>query len=206
MGSGSIDRRVIRTRAALHEALLSLIAAKGYDAVTVEEICARANVGRSTFYAHYSNKHALMRFGLKALRTALLDGRPPLASARADTARLAFSLPMFEHARAHAHLHGALLGTRGGRIALDGIRDTLGDVVRRELASVAGKGTWKGTREPMPRELVVRYLVGAYMAVAAWWLDQGARLAPAEVDAMFQRLAFDGIGAALRPISRARPK
>jgi AcrR family transcriptional regulator len=202
MGSGSIDRRVIRTRAALHEALLSLVAAKGYDAVTVEDICARANVGRSTFYAHFSNKQALMRFGLKALRTALLDGRPSPTSARADTARLAFSLPMFEHARAHAHLHGALLGTRGGRIALDGVRDTLGDVVRRELAAIAGKGT----REAVPRELVVRYLVGAYMAVAAWWLDQGARLAPAEVDAMFQSLALDGMRAALRPISRPRPK
>jgi AcrR family transcriptional regulator len=202
MGGGSIDRRVMRTRAALHEALLSLIAVKGYDAVTVEDICARANVGRSTFYAHYANKNALMRFGLRNLRTALLGGRPPPASARADTARLAFSLPMFEHARAHAHLHGALLGTRGGRLALDGVRDTLGDVVRRELVSIAGKGA----REPVPRELVVRYLVGAYMAVAAWWLDQGARFAPAEVDAMFQSLALDGIRPALRPISRPRPK
>ena len=44
------DRRSTRTRQALHLALLELVKEKGYEGVTVEEITARANLGRTTFY------------------------------------------------------------------------------------------------------------------------------------------------------------
>ena len=48
-----VDRRVQRTRHLLNEALMSLIMEKGYEAITVQDIIDRANLGRSTFYAHY---------------------------------------------------------------------------------------------------------------------------------------------------------
>ena len=51
-----IDRRVQKTRKILSQALVSLILEKGYDAITIQGIRDRANVGRSTFYAHVENK------------------------------------------------------------------------------------------------------------------------------------------------------
>ncbi|MDX0906328.1 TetR family transcriptional regulator [Sinorhizobium medicae] len=56
-----IDRRVARTRKSLHQALISLILEKGYDSITVDEICQTANVGRSTFYLHFTSKDDLKR-------------------------------------------------------------------------------------------------------------------------------------------------
>ena len=56
MAKRSIDRRVARTRAMLQQAHISLILEKGYEAITIEDICDKANVGRSTFYAHYTSK------------------------------------------------------------------------------------------------------------------------------------------------------
>ncbi|MFN8375405.1 MAG: helix-turn-helix domain-containing protein [Anaerolineae bacterium] len=53
------DRRVDRTRALLQQALMELIREKGYDAVTIQDITDRANVGRATFYLHYPSKDAL---------------------------------------------------------------------------------------------------------------------------------------------------
>ncbi|RUW95783.1 TetR family transcriptional regulator, partial [Mesorhizobium sp. M8A.F.Ca.ET.059.01.1.1] len=50
----TIDRRVARTRALLQDALIALIPERGYAAITVEDICEKANVGRSTFYTHYA--------------------------------------------------------------------------------------------------------------------------------------------------------
>src|SRR5262245_14334642 len=81
MATTTIDRRVARTRAMLHEALLSLIAEKRYETITVEEICERANTARSTFYAHYTDKDDLMRSGFKTLRKTIL-GRHNAISAR----------------------------------------------------------------------------------------------------------------------------
>ena len=57
---GIQDRRVRRTRRALREAMLDLMEEKGYDQVTVEELTDRADIGRTTFYLHYSAKQDLL--------------------------------------------------------------------------------------------------------------------------------------------------
>jgi AcrR family transcriptional regulator len=57
---GRQDRRIRRTRAALHQALISLILERGYEAVTIKDVVDRANVGRSTLYAHYPSKEDLL--------------------------------------------------------------------------------------------------------------------------------------------------
>ena len=62
-----MDRRVQRTRDVLHQALISLMIEKGYEVITVQDIIDRANVGRSTFYAHYVGKQDLLLSGLKNL-------------------------------------------------------------------------------------------------------------------------------------------
>src|SRR5689334_9313169 len=109
-----IDRRVARTQGALHQALLSLILEKGYEAISVENICERANIGRSTFYAHFTSKDDLKRSGLGHLRRELLERhRRASASMPAGIRPIRFSLPMFEHARNHAHLYRALVGSKG---------------------------------------------------------------------------------------------
>jgi|SRR5579871_1132251 len=183
-----IDRRVARTRGALHQALLSLILEKGYEAISVEDVCERANIGRSTFYAHFTGKDDLKRSGLGHLRRELLERhRSASASMPTGIRRLGFSLPMFEHARDHAHLYQALVGSKGGAIALDTIRQTLCDFVRNELATSVDKD---GTG--IPREFVVQHIVGAYMAVLTWWLDGGAKLPPTRMDEFFQQLTSEG--------------
>lgn len=183
-----MDRRVARTRALLQRAHLSLIVEKGYDATTVEAICERANVGRSTFYAHFTGKEDMHRRGLEGLRLELSARPPPQPGSGPAERGLQFSLPMFEHARAHLDLYRALTGSRGGVIAMESIRQVLCDVVRTELQRSDG-----GAGRPRPQEFVVQYLVGAYLAVLTWWLDAGAEASPREMDAMYQRLAREGL-------------
>jgi AcrR family transcriptional regulator len=191
MAKKPIDRRVARTRVALQQAHISLILKKGYDAITVDDICNAANVGRSTFYAHYTSKDDLRRSGLEHLRKELVD-RQKDALAKSENSRdrsLGFSLVMFEHARDHIDLYKALIGGRGGAIALGTIRQILSDLIRNELAATVDKKS----ADVIPRELVVQYVVGSFMAVMTWWLDGGAKLPPERIDVMFRRLATEGI-------------
>src|SRR5262249_1876067 len=140
MAKRPIDRRIARSREMLHQALLSLIMKKGYDAITVEDICETANVGRSTFYAHFTSKDDLKRSGLEHLREQLLGLQQGAAApAGKETGSLGFSLTMFEHARDHIHLYRALMGSQGGAVALGTIRQVLCDCVRGELAAIRGK-------------------------------------------------------------------
>jgi AcrR family transcriptional regulator len=179
-----VDRRVVRTRRTLQDALISLILEKGYEATTITDICEVARVGRSTFYAHFASKDDLKRSGLEHLRAALVHIQRQTLT---ELGSFKFSLSMFEHARDHLDLYRALTGGRGGAVALESIRKIVADLVRGELSGVSEKETG------VPRELAVQYVVGAYMAVLTWWLDRGAKLRPERVDAMFRRMATEGV-------------
>ena len=65
------DRRVLRTRRQLRTALINLILERGWDAVSVSDVCARADVGRSTFYAHFADKEELLFSGFEELHATL---------------------------------------------------------------------------------------------------------------------------------------
>lgn len=54
------DPRVTRTRAAVLEATIELIATEGAEAVTFQEVARRARVGRATLYRHWPHPDELV--------------------------------------------------------------------------------------------------------------------------------------------------
>ncbi len=53
------DLRVVKTKQALHNALLTLLSEKPLENISIAEICREANVNRGTFYLHYEQKEKL---------------------------------------------------------------------------------------------------------------------------------------------------
>ncbi|RUU03382.1 TetR/AcrR family transcriptional regulator [Mesorhizobium sp. USDA-HM6] len=180
MAAGSIDRRVARTRRLLQEALVELTAEKGYAPVTVEEICSRADVGRSTFYTHYPDKDCLRKAAIEEHLDAIRRQNP-----QPNAAGFAFSGLAFAHADATRNMHRALLGGKEREVPAE-IRDWIGRQVRRELAEIAG-----GDGDRL--ELASRFMTGAFFEVMHWWLEADTGLPPDEVDMLFQKLASDGV-------------
>jgi AcrR family transcriptional regulator len=183
-----VDRRAARTRKALHSAFMSLILRKGYDETTVQDIIDEADVGRSTFYGHYTGKEDLLRRGFETLRRELAEAQR-VARSRPDRSQagpLGFSLAMFEHAAGYADIFRALVGGRGGTVAVNEIRNVIAELVRKELAGSRNDGG-------VARELVVQFVVGAFISVLTWWLERRPRLTPSEVDALFRQLVLRGV-------------
>ncbi|MDE2492556.1 MAG: TetR/AcrR family transcriptional regulator, partial [Alphaproteobacteria bacterium] len=184
----TVDRRVARTRASLHMSLHSLMVNKGYDAVTVEEICVDAHVARSTFYAHYTGKDDLRRSGLKRMRQTLLcRQKEELTGIKARS--FGFSLWLFKHAKDHKQHYRALNGSGAGAVTLNAIRGIVRDLVRAELMFMFPKQP----RDSYSHEFVIEYVVGAYMALLIRWLEDGAKQLPEQIDQIFLRLATKGI-------------
>lgn len=59
--SRTCDPRIVRTKAALREALISLMEERGFDGFTVNDLCQRAGLNRGTFYNHFEDKDDLLQ-------------------------------------------------------------------------------------------------------------------------------------------------
>jgi len=53
------DLRVVKTKQALHNALMTLLSEKPLENISIAEICRVANINRGTFYLHYEQKEGL---------------------------------------------------------------------------------------------------------------------------------------------------
>lgn len=188
-----MDRRQERTQRTLRAALITLILRKGYDAITIQDIIDEANVGRSTFYAHFTGKDDLFRRSFVQLRE-LLEGQRAEAVASGQVSSgeaLGFSLPMLRHVKDHREIYLALVGERGGTIAIHEVRALLAEMAEGDLIDLFKKRALARSE----RDLVLQFIVGAFMSVLIWWLDRNSRLTPEQVDATFQSLALNGMGA-----------
>lgn len=58
-----VDRRIVRTRASIGEAVRELFAADGWDAVTHQRVAERSGHGRNTVYRHFPDRTALLLHG-----------------------------------------------------------------------------------------------------------------------------------------------
>ncbi len=76
-----VDPRVARTRKLIRDALASLLAEKNFESISVLDIAERATVNRATFYAHFTDKFALLDAMIREDFAAhLADGDPLNAS------------------------------------------------------------------------------------------------------------------------------
>lgn len=174
------DRRVRRTRAAIQSALTELILEKGYEAVTVSDIIDRADIGRSTFYSHFTDKSDVFDDTIEELSGFLRAHRSE------GDSLFAFSLPMFEHIVEQLPVIRALFGDDGHSSAMRSTTAALVAVVDEELAS-------RFVAERPYRKLVSVFVVGAYFSVISHWISGDHKYTAAELDDAFRRLVVPGV-------------
>lgn len=168
-----MDRRVRKTREALYSAFVALIVERGYDSTSVQDIIDAADVGRTTFYAHFKSKDELLKFGFGRL----CDELSTVLAGESSSGAWSFVEPLLVHARSHTGLYRALLSGSGGRLAEQEFQSIVEEMVAGELG-----------RDRTSR-LLVAMLSGALIAGIRGWVDTGATERPSHVADTFRTLA-----------------
>jgi len=181
------DRRVRRTRGALRDALVALIIERGWDGFSVQDLCERADVGRSTFYVHFADKEEVLGGAFADLGREL---RAQLARSGAERP-LGFSRGLLAHAQEHLRVFRAWVGRRSGHVVQGKMRDLVRDLVREDLAKLLPPGA--------RRDGSVAFLAGAFFELLIWSLEAKPPTTAPEADALFQELASPVLAAARLP-------
>jgi AcrR family transcriptional regulator len=176
------DRRVQKTERLLRDALVSLIHEKSYDSIAVKEILDRANVGRSAFYAHFHDKHALLASGIHHMLREGASRSLPSAARRFRNV-VWFSLPVFEYVNPFRHTGGSSMGKEGHTVIHEHLRQVLIDMIANEVSASVPRPESGVSR--VPPELLAEYVAGTFILVLNWWVESNSTLSPHEADDLF---------------------
>jgi AcrR family transcriptional regulator len=182
------DRRTQRTVEALIHALLALMESKHYDAISVQDIVQQANVGRSTFYAHFENKDALLIGGFSHLLDHLVE------EMRLNKAgQVAFApVLLFRHAYGHYEVYRTLLWGSGFELLMQDGHAAFSEKIEARLAALLPDA------EPaVPLPVVASTLAGSLLILVKWWLDNNMPCSSDEMNEIFQRLVMPGVRGAM---------
>ena len=193
--NNSEDRRTRKTRTALQEALMSLMFEKKYDAIPIQEILDRANVGRSTFYTHFRDKDELLVESLQGLQEFLRDAQmsSPVVSGKRYERVIGFSLAMFEHVHDYKNIHRSLTGGAGWIIVTQHMEKILVQLMKEEARALFKPSA----SSEIPFELFIHFLGAMFMSVLTWSLSLRRPLPPKEVNALFRQLVIPTLAAHL---------
>jgi AcrR family transcriptional regulator len=178
------DRRALRTRDRLGDALVVLMHEKNFEEITVQDVLDRAGVGRSTFYVHYRDKDDLFFSDVEDFLEQISNA---LKRQRADPKRLLPVREFFAHIRDMRDFHAALI--RSGK-ANDVWALARGIFARsiEERLEMAGVEI-----EPAGRSAQAHALAGCFFSLLDWWIDKGMKADPQEMDEVFHRIAWSGV-------------
>jgi AcrR family transcriptional regulator len=187
-----IDRRIARTRLAIRDALVTLIKAKGSDALTVSDIVLQANLNRGTFYLHYKDKFDLLEQTeteiLNEIQSIFLGANSIDAGDFNGTDQLQkVIILLLEYVKEHAGLMHAILCLQGDYSFLTRMRSMAEQNLK--LGVLSGL---KVENFLVPREYLLSYVLHAHLGVLQSWLASGCQESPQEMASILFRLSFDG--------------
>jgi AcrR family transcriptional regulator len=157
--SANVDARMVRTRAALRAALLSLVERKPFDQITIRDIVAEAGIGYATFFRHHPTKAALLEEVAADEIERLVSLSHPVLGEKGS---FASSVTLCTYVSEHRALWSSLLtGGAAGVVREEFIKVALGIA-----PSLPAGGGW------LPTELGAVFGVTATVEILAWWLRQ----------------------------------
>jgi AcrR family transcriptional regulator len=183
------DRRVKRTRQMLHHALLSLIEERGYDALSIQDITERANIGRATFYVHYQDKEQLLLDSVNAVMEDLKSHYQSASAIDIFMKRQTFSVVLFQHVFEHASLYRALLSERGAALISTRLqREVAARMQQQVIEPLLALATVK-----LPADLLAEHCAASLWSLVAWWLRNDFPKSIEEMGRIFWHLINQGL-------------
>ena len=187
------DRRIARSRAALRQAIIDSMEECGFEAVTVNDLCARADVTRGTFYNHFKDKEGLLQSiedevmaglsGFQAQMSALSLGE--VAAYLMADKPLPFLVELFDYLRSESAFLHAVMGPGGDIRFAPRLRDS---VCTCMVTSILHE-RYRSNPTPFV-DYYVSFYASAYLGIISRWIDRDMKESSEDMARIAVRLLF----------------
>lgn len=193
MGAGrGKDRRVVRTRMVIMESFVAILQIREFAEISIIDIAERANINRSTFYAHFLDKEDLLQQmvdeKLDTLTEVLITSSGQGMYIPSPSEPDPLLLALFEHVFAHAAFYRVLLHRNlPGQLRAkwtDAIRDGF-------FCRISSLGL--GQKLEVPLELLLDFIAFSTGGIIGKWLEDNCAYSPHHMALQVTRIAGFGM-------------
>lgn len=193
MALTTTDRRTVRTKQLLRDAVLDVIEDLGFDSLTVRQVTERAGLNRGTFYSHYLDLHDLLKqykeelFGVMKGISEQFEPKDFLHIQSVE-APPEHTIALFEFLAEHARFFRTLLGPKGDPAFPAQMKQFMLDNFYEKLARY----------QPIPDEMdippayLAHYVISANLGLLQYWFESGTTMSPREMAKLSIRLSRFG--------------
>ena len=164
-----MDRRQQKTRTAIFSAFTSLLAEKSYSKITVQEIIDAANVGRTTFYAHFETKDDLLKELCEELFGHIIGSAMDCTHTHGLYSDGSAPESVFCHLLQHLQENDkniiALLSCESSEMFLRFFKDSLNELVRSQFINQNRKAN-----TDIPEDFLINHISGSFVEMVLWWI------------------------------------
>lgn len=180
-----MDRRQQKTRTAIFSAFTSLLAEKSYSKITVQEIIDAANVGRTTFYAHFETKDDLLKELCEELFGHIIDSAMDCTHTHGLYSDGSAPESVFCHLLQHLQENDkniiALLSCESSEMFLRFFKDSLNELVRSQFINQNRKAN-----TDIPEDFLINHISGSFVEMVLWWIKGHRKQTPEDLDRYFR--------------------
>lgn len=171
-----LDRRQKKTRDAIFHAFSTLLEKKRYENITVQAIIDKADIGRSTFYAHFETKDELLRTMCTDIFHHVFTEKPSREadhdySAGSQSLEQKLSHILYHLKENKVNLKGILAGESGG-LFMRYFKEYLADLFERYKDDF---------HADIPADFLQHHLVGSFAEAVKWWIAGDTEYSPEEI-------------------------
>ncbi|CEG24885.1 TetR-like C-terminal domain-containing protein [Peribacillus simplex] len=166
-----VDRRIVRTQEAIKKAFLELMSEKNFDSMTIQDISDRANINRATVYLHYLDKFDL----LDKIIEEHINNMVYLCESEAEMDWIESTVHCMEYLERNYLFFSTMLASEGAPYFRSRFVQHNIEEFKKDVDITEGKNFGQS------EDVVVEFVVNAYVGVVEWWLNNGMPYPPEEM-------------------------
>ncbi|GGP16903.1 TetR-like C-terminal domain-containing protein [Oceanobacillus neutriphilus] len=184
------DLRVVKTKQLLKETLLSLLEKIEFEEITIKKLTERAQINRSTFYAHFYDKFDLLE---KTINDELVSFVEEVAPKSEEELTLTdIPNPFYLRATQYIYQHGEFFKLMMGENGIPSFQQRFLKIIEKYMTEHLGKFHPDPQRMEIPKELFIYYVAHGYVGVISYWLESGMKYSPEYMAEKLSIMTIDG--------------